>query len=346
MTAWLRKSAGPQKVTVRLRGDSRLKGRVLTPDGKPAAGACLGIALPNRTLRLKGRAIAGAGEPPAEKVSDRWRQPFTVEAGADGRFQIPSESDPSALLAVVHESGYLQRPVTELAGEDADQTAEHQLQLAGWGQITGRMMQGERPADDERVELIVSRELHYPDMVGMMASAQTDAEGHFAFEDVPPGQVQISRIVPEAEKVGLTQYQFPVMHVDVRPGDPTEVVLGRAGPAVVGRLTGLDFYEGVTLRVHPRAPHIGFPGDEAQWRGFAALQKSPLGKIVFRDLVGVDADGSFRIEGLIPESYQLIVNESGKGLRGGASFHLKPTAEGNDAKPQDIGEIRVTRAMQ
>ncbi len=197
--------------------------------------------------------------------------------------------------------------------------------------------------EDERINLSISRETLYPDMVGMYASAQTDAEGRFTFDDIPHGKAQISRIVPKIDGSGLTEYQFPVMHADVHPGDSTEIVLGGAGPAVVGRLTGLDSYEGVTLRVHPRAPHIGFPGDAEQWAGWSALRESPLAKTVFHDEIAVEADGSFRVEGLIPEWYQLIVNDSGKGLRGGTSFVLKPNAKTADGV-QNIGEVRVTSA--
>ena len=135
------------------------------------------------------------------------------------------------------------------------------------------------------------------------------------------------------------------MHVDVRAGDATEVVLGGRGRVVAGRLTGLDSYEGVTLRVHPTAPHFGFPGDDEQWQGWGALRDGPLGAVVFRDAIPVGPDGTFRIEGLVPESYQLFVNDGGKRLRGHASFTVEPAAGGADAGRRTSAKIRVTREV-
>src|SRR4051812_17004678 len=86
-TAWLRRSDGPREVTLRLRRDPGIRGVILSPDGSPAAGATLGVALPNRRLRLTGRTIEHAGESPAEKLVDRWRQPITTRADAGGRFR-------------------------------------------------------------------------------------------------------------------------------------------------------------------------------------------------------------------------------------------------------------------
>ena len=279
------------------------------------------------------------------KLSDRWRKPLAIATDADGRFRIPTETDPSALLVAVHESGYLQRPFSDLVKAVREPAYATELNLQPWGKISGHIDWKERSADGERVELIVSRETLYPDMVGMSASTRSDAEGSFTFEDVPPGPAQVSRLVAKPDGSGPSQYQFPVVHPEVQAGGETDVVLGRKGPAVVGRLTGLESFEGVTLRVHPRAPHIGFAGDDEQWAGWSALAKSPLGSVVFRDNVAVEADGSFRIEGLIAESYQLILNDRGRGLRGGTSFVLQAADQADDGI-QNIGEIRVSQTKQ
>lgn len=337
-TEWLRKKDDPKEITIRLVRDPGLQGVVLQPDGSPASGATLGIALPNRTLRLKGRSIAGSDEPPAKKISDRWRQPVTVKADAQGRFRLPPESDPSALLVVVHETGYIERPFAELPIKDDPP----KLKLAPWGRIDGRILWGERPGIDEKIELIVSREMLYPDMVGTFGSVRSDARGRFEFRDIPPGRVQLSHLTEAKDAKGEVQYQFPVMHVDVKAGDATGVMLGAPGRAVVGRLVGLDSYKGVTLHLHPRAPHIGLPGDNDQWRGWSALRNSALGQVVFRDAIPVGEDGRFLIEGLIPESYQLFVNDGGKNLRGGTNLTVQPATE-DKAKLQDLGEIRVIK---
>jgi hypothetical protein len=152
--------------------------------------------------------------------------------------------------------------------------------------------------------------------------------------------VQLDRRLSDKDDDDAPQYQFPVMHVDVKAGGATTAVLGGPGQVVSGRLTGLDSYKGVTLRIHPRAPHIGMPGDEAQWNGWAALRKDSLGSTVFRDAVPVEPDGTFRIEGLVPERYQIIVNPADDKLRGGAEVTVEPA--GGERRQEPL-EIRVTR---
>ena len=208
MTAWLREADGPWETTIRLRRDPGIHGVVLLPDGSPAAGATLGISLPNRTLRLNGRAIDRADEPPAEEPVDRWRQPITARADAGGRFRLRAESDPAALLVVVHTGGYLERPLAELLGDDAEPISAQELRLAPWGRIAGRVLWGDRPGVDECVELIVSRETLYPDMVGTFGSVRSDAGGRFEFADVPPGRVQLARLETAPDGKEATQYQF------------------------------------------------------------------------------------------------------------------------------------------
>jgi hypothetical protein len=344
-TAWLRRADGPREVTLRLRRDPGIRGIVLSPDGSPAAGATIGVALPNRALCLSGRTIDHAGESPAGTLVDRWRQPITTRADAGGQFRLTTETDPAALLVVVHKAGYLERPFADLLGKGAKPTSSAVLRLAPWGRIAGHVLWGDRPGADEHIELIVSRETLYPDMVGTIARVRSDAGGRFDFKDIPPGRAQLSRRVPTEDGKGLTSYQFPVMHVDVLPGDRTEVVLGGRGRVVAGRLTGLDSYKGVTLRVHPTAPHVGFPGDDAEWQGWTALRNSPLGASVFRDAIPAGEDGTFRIEGLVPESYQLMVDDGARRLCGGTELTVKTAAGDGDAQ-RDLVEIRVTGGTQ
>ena len=56
--------------------------------------------------------------------------------------------------------------------------------------------------------------------------------------------------------------------------------------------------------------------------------------------------GRIRIEGLVPESYQVFVNDGGKRLRGGTSFTVNPATGDADDGPQELGEIRVTREAE
>ncbi len=86
-----------------------MAGRVLSPDGKPAAGATVVLALPQKDAVLDNGKLRGEGEPPAEKPGDRWRRPTMVKTDAEGRFKLPTEFEPAAVL-IVHESGVREMP--------------------------------------------------------------------------------------------------------------------------------------------------------------------------------------------------------------------------------------------
>ena len=64
-------------------------------------------------------ALRHTDKPAPERPSDRWRWPRLVQADAQGGFQLPSESDPTAAVLIVHESG-----VRELALADFKQKPE------------------------------------------------------------------------------------------------------------------------------------------------------------------------------------------------------------------------------
>ena len=91
ITDWIYKDGGQQTITIKLEPDPGITGRVQTADGKPAAGATVAIAMPNRTIRLSAGKIQGADKPLPKKLSDRWRLPLIVKTDEQGNYQIPTE---------------------------------------------------------------------------------------------------------------------------------------------------------------------------------------------------------------------------------------------------------------
>ena len=107
--------------------DKGVAGRVLTPDGKPAAGATVALALAQKNAVLEEGQLRGASDPPAraEKPGDRWRRPTIVKTDAEGRFRCrPSSSRPRCWC--VHESG-----VRELAYDAWQKSPEITLDRLG-----------------------------------------------------------------------------------------------------------------------------------------------------------------------------------------------------------------------
>jgi hypothetical protein len=184
----------------------------------------------------------------------------------------------------------------------------------------------------------------YSGMISSTATTRTDKDGGFMFARALPGQTQISLPTKPAGTEGITSVildtQF--VHAVVKAGEPTRVVIGGQGRLVRGKLTGRDSWKGVTIRVHPTAPHIGFPGDDAMWKAFGELQKSPAGPLLFRDKQPVKADGTFELADMLPGDYQLFV--SAPDMENYAAYmQLTIVPDFLDGKPAplSLGEIKV-----
>jgi beta-lactamase regulating signal transducer with metallopeptidase domain len=335
---WLKKSDGPQHVVFMLHEDSGVKGRVLQPDGRPAVGATIALAMPQRDAVWEDGRLRGSDQPLPEKPADRWRLPIFVTTDAAGRFQLPTEPEAAAVL-IVHDSG-----VRELAFEELQKSPAVKLQ--GWGRIEGRVLWKDMAGAGEPISLSVHRDDYgYPGMVASYAKVQSNAGGRFALEKVLPGLVQLSRSIPVSPtdpNAGSMNFPGLVQHVQVKAGDPTAVVFGGQGRKVTGKLTGRDSWEGVTFHFHPNAPHVGFPGDDDAWKAFGEFQKSAMGPLFFRDKQPVNADGTFTIENMLPGTYQIFFSAPGaEGRLAYSQITVEPEVAGKDPPPQDLGEIPV-----
>jgi hypothetical protein len=326
-------------VEFRLKADPQVAARVLTPDRKPAAGATVAMALAQKDAVWEDGHLRGIDELPAEKPGDRWRRPLFVKTDNEGRFRLPTEPGPAAVL-VVDESG-----VKELSYDEFRKSPE--LVLDRWGQIEGQVIWKDKASAGDEVTLSVHRdEYGYPGMVASYASVRTDKQGRFTFRQALPGRTQISLPTNVAKTSGsdVTQVILPtqLIHVTVKAGEPTPVLIGGQGRLVRGKLTGRDSWKGVTLRIHPSAPHIGFPGDDAMWKAFGDLAKSPIGPLLFRDKQPVNSDGSFEVADMLPGDYQLFVSAPDvPNFAASTRLTIEPEMLGEKPAPFDVGQIQV-----
>ena len=333
VTEWINRNDGPREITVRMEPDPGLTGRILTPDGEPAQDARLVVTMPNRGVRLEDGRIAGVDDPLPEKLSDRWRRPVAVATDRDGRYTLPAEAG-AVMVYAVHETG-----IAELTYEALREQPD--VRLEGWATIDGRVLWNDRPGANEVLSIIMVREVDgYPDALSTFRQVTTDEQGRFQAGKLPPWQVQLARVFPLGDDANAGSFQFPYLHVKLDAGRPTPVVFGGQGRPVVGRLTGLDSWDGVRVAIAPNAPR---PGNEAGWRGHALVRESNIGPLFHRSGIKVDADGMFRIEGVLPASYQLFVSSEDRSIYTVRSFHVEPMPGGKLDEPQDLGEIKVER---
>jgi beta-lactamase regulating signal transducer with metallopeptidase domain len=331
------KAKGVQHIVFQLTEDKGVAGRVLTPDGKPAAGATVALALAQKDAYLEGGKIRGDGEPLPEKPGDRWRRPTLVKTDAEGRFKLPTEYDPAAIL-IVHESG-----VRELAYDAWQKSPEVTLQ--GWGNIAGQILWKDKPGGELDVTFSIHRhEYGYPGMIASYGRTKSDKDGRFTFDKVLPGLTQVSLPTKPADAKHEVILNGMFRHAQVAAGQPTAVLLGGQGRTVKGKLVGLGTWDGVTYHFHPTAPHVGFAGDDAAWKAFGELKESAAGPLLFRDKQPVNKDGTFTIENMLPGRYQLFVSAPGF-TRYAASIQIEvePEVPGRKPAAQDLGEIKVDK---
>ena len=337
----IKKAKGPQHIVFMLAEDKGVAGRVLTPEGMPAAGATVALSLPHQEIVWEEGRLRGADEPLPEKPGDRWRRPRFLKTDAEGRFRLPTESEPAAVL-VVHDSG-----VREIAYDAWKKSPEVRLQR--WGSIAGQVLWQDKPGASEDVSFTVHRhEYGYPGMIASYGETQTDSSGKFTFDRVLPGLVQVSRPIKpvEASNTGITKVILNGMfqHVKVAAGDATAVLLGGQGRKVTGKFVGLDSWEGATYHFHPEAPHFGFGGDDASWKAFGELKASPIGPLLFRDKQPINKDGTFTIEKMLPGRYQLFLSAPGfPGYAASVKVQVEPEVPGQPPAELKLGEIAVEK---
>jgi hypothetical protein len=328
---------------IRMVRDPGVIGQVVTEDGKPAAGAKIALGMTNhRTVNVADGTIVERPLPADANARDRWSRPIVVEADAEGRFTLPTETAEYAVIAAAHPTGFAAVRLKSFLNL-------RYLTLEPWGTVDGRVMWGASPGAGETLHLGArTRAADLSLLIGMSAEVVTDKQGRFRIDKVPPGLAQLSRVAKENINEA-TQSFFPTQFIEVAAGTPTAVVFGGdAGQPVIGRLVGRSDWSGVRIHVEPEAPHIGFPGDDVQWDAYAQFLASPAGKSYQRYDVEVRHDGTFRVEGLPAERYQLLAMElrNGKAVAqiGGTEFAIVPPLAGPTAEAIDVGEIRVSSA--
>lgn len=337
---WIKQPNRPRQIEFQLVRDPGTIGRVFQPDGTPAESATLALALPQKDARIENGRLRNEGDPLPEKESDRWRRPTLVKTDADGRFQLPTETEPASAVLLVHDSGVREMPAAELQKQP-------EITLQAWGRIEGQVLWKDKPGAGELVTLHIDHdEYGYPGIIRQQAEATSDAQGRFVFEKVLPGRVQLSRFIklPQKGKSGATSALCEGMYsqVSIRPGQPTPLVIGGQGRKVTGRLTGRDSWDGVTLRIHPDAPHFGSPGDDEQWQAFGIFRASAIGPLFFRDKLQPNADGTFAIPHMLPGRYQMFVSAPGVDNSAAHSkIQVDPEVPGEIPPPVDIGEIQL-----
>jgi peroxiredoxin len=246
-------------------------------------------------------------------------------------------------VIVVHEKGYGQITV-------ADLVKRHELTLQPWARVEGTLREGSKPLAGEWIYL--SR-THYGSKIEREtfrtqhdARAKTDADGHYVFPRVAPGDLWIS----------WRTYWVQTRYCDIQAGQTNVVDIGGRGRPITGRavLPDSDAQAKYSGSVYPITPHqMPLPPNWSELSAkeqdslMAAWEKSPDAKLYNQEKCKLDfrvaADGTFIVPDVPAGKYVLWVSGSSNARRshGDIAFTVPEMPGGRSDEPLDVGVIKT-----
>lgn len=207
------------------------RGFVRRPDGRPVGSAEVLLLCPdaqNPSLNYDGQ--LQSGWPPQNGL--------LVKTGPDGHFSFEPRIGMQS-VAAASPDGFAQVSIACLA-------TNPNIVLEPYGSITGTLKRPNGPGANEELDLAFET----PDSMGRLGldnSAHTDSGGHFEFNRVPPGDLQLSYRVPVSQN---GWQNAPLQPITVEPGQALKLEVKAAA-----RQTGPRFGFG-----SPPAPPARIPG--------------------------------------------------------------------------------------
>ena len=324
-----------KKIATQMEKYPHLLGTVYLPSGVVASNAAILVPVRGEA------AILGTQKFEYEDRSS------VYHTSSNGNFVVPAIPE-VALLYVAHDQGFC-----EFDLKDAQLPLS--IHLQPWGRLEGIVTLEGKPAPHQKIALM--RGDMMTGVTGLSLSpgvfqTESDAQGQFVFEHVPPGELQVYRMVHNM--------YCAAQYVDVAPGKPTVIHHGFDGRLLKGRLvasdtsTNLNWKGGAGFRLatktsRPEPP----PGEDARtWE--QKYRQSPEGKQRLRETHSfgllVEANGDFRIDDVPPGTYEL----RGQLHEGGASGFafggrllgsinqeviVPESAKGQPKEPLELGEF-------
>jgi RNA polymerase sigma factor (sigma-70 family) len=309
-------------------------GVLKAPDGRPLAGAQVYLSTVDEKVPVY-------SEPSGQIVS-------TVTA-SDGQFSFPDHPANRAVI-VLNDAGYGQATVVELS-------AQRELRLRPWARVEGILREGTEPQANQTIHLsrtrFGSKSQEQAYRTTHDTTTRTDANGHYVFPRVAPGDTWISW-----RKDG---YDVQYRYFDLKPGQSLGADIGGRGQSVTGRAVLVDsdepvkFYGSVwpkTLHQMRRPPNWSQMSPEEQEALTAGWERTPDAKIYNQERCPIDfrlaADGTFTVPDLPPGEYRLVVAswtgapvKSRMVSRGQRQILIRDLPGGRTDEVQDLGEFNV-----
>jgi hypothetical protein len=284
------------QVVVLLKPSPQPHGLVVNANGEPQPDVTVALSGGQNHVQLaRGRLTSlnpGAG---GVQVTD-----------AQGRFKLRPTVSPGRVVAA-SDTGYAELPWAQFQQEPT-------LVLRPWGRIEGTIFSKGKPIAGRKVLLTVpqpgSFDNFHTDFNAYQANS--DEQGKFAIERVPPAHCTVVQLVQTSPSSWLHANPTPV---EVLPGETTVVELGKNGTTVTGRVQAgnvLANRPGAQIMVTLSTPFPQPPGDLNDSAELIAWQRSDAYKQAHQRHRNYDAvpeaDGSFTFDGVEPGYYTLTAN--------------------------------------
>jgi hypothetical protein len=229
-----------------------LSGWVVDPNGRPVAGAQVGLNGDGTPVRVYNGILAVDWPTPVEGKR-------IIETGTNGQFCFKEKRpDPFYVLAA-HERGFAM-----VSGKEFKKNPKVRLQR--WGRIEGQLATGRESSDHCVWMLALPNSDWLWQTMAFRYGAPYGTDGQFVFEKVPAGWFEVGYLAPmDEEHEGFTS-RTPV---EVKPGQTVQVKVGGQGRTVIGRFLppanyGGPVYFGTGLRALHGKEELD--RDQKQWR--------------------------------------------------------------------------------
>jgi hypothetical protein len=326
---------------VALKRGTGLAGTVQLPDGTPVARA-------NVILQAEGGAYMRI---PCELIAN---DSESTETDSSGRFAFQPRLGAKKILAA-DKAGFAEVAVDQLMSSNV-------VVLQPWGRVEGTLRIGRRPGAGEAVLLQThfwrgSSAMPSPSIT---MSTKTDADGHFVFDGVIPGELEVDHILSFRDGKGgpipLTQRTL----INVAPGQTTQAIVGGEGRRVIGSVTANTPNIHIDWQRDVQSLKSKFPGEPAERA--AEYWGSPAGREAERaEHVYVpvfEINGTFTINDVLPGDYVLNISISDPGepddvlqnpaklfnrkFVGSARKDVTVTASDDADSPLDLGVLQLS----
>ena len=281
-------------VTVLLEANLTTEGTVVDAAGQPVPDVAVGVVGKdwNSGIQLGRGRIMSSGS----------NRNNLTRSDAQGHFRPPGVPDPRLLIAITP-TGF-----GETTWAEFEQTKT--IVLQPFGRIEGTLYVGGKPAEGQGMML----NLNQPGSGALSGDwnafkVETDKDGKFAIEQVPPGERDLVRLIQTQPNSWMHSHRTAVT---VLPGQTTTVILGNIGAIVSGRLSSAAVTTGHTNVTLNGALHTPYPQPTvpfttpAEYQAWAALPETIAAQRQQRSYgLVIQPDGSFSVDGVAPGSYTL-----------------------------------------